>query len=184
MVVFSAVFVGFIILVLLYVMGAYNALVRLKNMAEEGWSGIDVQLKKRYDLIPNIVETVKGYAAHESSVLENVIKARNAAMNTSGVEDKAQAENMLSGTLKSLFALSENYPDLKANENFKALQDSLTEVEEKLEMARRYYNGTVRDLNIKCETFPSVIIANSFGFSKRDFFEINDAERENVKVKF
>jgi LemA protein len=176
--------IGIVAVILLYVMGAYNSLVKLRNMVEEGWSGIDVQLKRRYDLIPNLVETVKGYAAHESKVLEDVIKARSSAMNTSGIEDKAQAENMLSGTLKSLFALSENYPDLKANTNFLSLQESLGEVEEKLQLARRYYNGTVRDYNIRCETFPSVLIANSFGFEKRSFFEINEAERENVKVKF
>ncbi|MCK9225010.1 MAG: LemA family protein [Candidatus Muirbacterium halophilum] len=176
--------IGIIVLILLYVMGSYNSLVKLRNMVEEGWSGIDVQLKRRYDLIPNLVETVKGYAAHENKVFEDVIKARNSAMNTSGVEDKAQAENMLSGTLKSLFALTENYPDLKANTNFLGLQDSLNEVEEKLQMARRYYNGTVRDYNIKCETFPSVIIANSFGFSKKEFFKINEEEKENVKIKF
>ncbi len=168
----------------MWFVGSYNGLVRLRNMAEEGWSGIDVQLKRRYDLIPNIIETVKGYATHEQETFEKVTEMRSKAINAGSVKEQAEAENMLSGALKSIFALSENYPDLKANENFKQLQETLAEVEDKIQMSRRYYNGTVRDLNIKCETFPSVIVANMFGFRKRDYFEIEESERENVKVSF
>lgn len=166
------------------IISLYNRLVRLRNQGDESWSGIDVQLKRRYDLIPNIVETVKGYAKHEQQTFENVIKARNSAMSTSGVADKAQAENLLSGALKSVFALAEAYPELKANTNFLDLQKSLTEVEDNLQLARRYYNAVVRDLNTACESFPSVIVANMFGFSKRSYFEIAESEKANVKVQF
>jgi LemA protein len=163
----------------------YNGLVALKNRSEEAWSDIDVQLKRRYNLIPNLVETVKGYATHEKSVFENVTKARGAAINASGVEDQTKAENMLSGALKSLFAVAENYPDLKASDNFAKLQDELTDTENKIEAARRFYNSNVRDLNIKIERFPENIVANSFNFKKRDLFELDlEEERKAVNVSF
>jgi LemA protein len=169
-------------------MGAYNKLVSLKNKVMESWSGIDVQLKRRHDLIPNIVNTVKGYAAHESGTLEKVIQARNMAMtagSTGNINQQVQAENALSGTLKSLFALSENYPDLKANTNFLSLQGTLSEIEESLANARRYYNALVRDNNTYVESFPSNLIANAFQFGKFEFFELeNEAERANPEVKF
>ncbi len=172
----------------LLVMSMYNKLVSLKNKVLEAWSGIDVQLKKRYDLIPNLVNTVKGYASHESGTLEKVIQARNQAMaagSGGSINDQVQAENALSGTLKSLFALSESYPDLKANTSFLALQNSLAEIEETLQNARRYYNALVRDNNTAVESFPSNLIANNFHFEKFDFFEIeNDAERSNPVVQF
>jgi LemA protein len=154
----------------------------------ESWSGIDVQLKRRYDLIPNIVNTVKGYAAHESGTLEKVIQARNQAMsagNSGNIGDRIQAENALSGTLRSLFALSESYPDLKANTNFLSLQNTLSEIEESLANARRYYNALVRDNNTYVESFPSNLIANAFQFGKFEFFELeSDAERATPEVKF
>jgi LemA protein len=172
----------------LVVMSLYNKLVSLKNKVLEAWSGIDVQLKRRYDLIPNLVNTVKGYAAHESGTLEKVIQARNQAMSAGAggnINAQVQAENALSGTLKSLFALSENYPDLKANTNFIQLQNTLGEVEDSLSNARRYYNALVRDNNTAVEAFPSNLIANQFQFEKFDFFEIeNDAERSNPVVQF
>jgi len=178
----------FVVVVGLIVMSMYNKLVALKNKALEAWSGIDVQLKKRYDLIPNLVSTVKGYAAHESGTFEKVIQARNQAMSASAsgnIGDQVDAENALSGTLKSLFALSENYPDLKANANFMSLQNSLSEIEETLSNARRYYNAIVRDNNTAIESFPSNLIANAFNFMKFEFFEIeNNAERNNVTVQF
>lgn len=173
-----------VLLILFYALSTYNGLVRLRNQAEESWSGIDVQLKRRYDLIPNLVETVKGYAAHEKSTLDQVIKARNSAMAVQVPADKAQAESLLSGALKSVFALSEAYPDLKANTNFIELQRSLSDVEDNVQNARRYYNAVVRDLNTKCETFPSVVIANAAGFHKRTYFEAAGTERETVAVKF
>lgn len=170
------------------VIGMYNSLVRLKNRTEEAWSDIDVQLKRRYDLIPNLIETVKGYAAHEKDTLEKVVKARNMAMQAQEGGDtaaQAGAENMLTGALKSIFALSENYPDLKANANFLELQRELRDTEDKIQASRRFYNGNVRDFNTKQEIFPTNLIAGMLGFSKREFFEIEDAEqRENVEVKF
>jgi LemA protein len=178
----------FLVLAGLLVMSMYNKLVSLKNRVLEAWSGIDVQLKRRYDLIPNLVNTVKGYASHESGTLEKVIQARNQAMAASGsgsIGSQVQAENALSGTLKSLFALSENYPDLKANTSFLQLQESLGEIEENLQNARRYYNALVRDNNTAIESFPSNLIAQNFNFEKFDFFEIeNDAERQNPVVQF
>jgi LemA protein len=166
------------------VAGIYNSIITLKNKCDEAWSDIDTQLKRRYDLIPNLVETVKGYAAHESQTLENVIKARNMAMQAGTVQEKENAENMITGALKSLFALSESYPELKANENFMNLQSTLKEIEEHIQLSRRYYNATARDFNIKIEVFPNNIFANMFGFKKRDFFQINADEKENVKVSF
>lgn len=176
--------IGIIVLAFGYFIFVYNKLVGLATQADEAWSGIDVQLKRRYDLIPNLVETVKGYAKHESQTLEKVIQARNQAMQASGIEDKINAENQLTSTLKTLFALSESYPDLKANTNFLELQKSLSSIEDELSRARRYYNAVTRDYNILCQTFPSFIIANMTGFRKRPFFEAAESERENVKVQF
>ena len=167
------------------VIGIYNSLVTLKNKVDEGWADIDTQLKRRYDLIPNMVETVKGYAKHEKTTFEEVTKARNMAMKATDPESRAQAENMLSGTLKSLFALAENYPELKANQNFLDLQGTLREIEEHIQLSRRYYNSTVRDFNTKIEIFPNNLFAGMLGFIKRKFFEIDkEEERENVKVSF
>jgi LemA protein len=163
----------------------YNSLVKLRTQAQGAWADIDVQLKRRWDLIPNLVETVKGYASHEKDTLEAVINARNRAMSASGPADKAQAENMLTGALKSLFALSEAYPQLRAVESFTSLQGTLEEIEGAVQNARRYYNAVVRDYNIKTEQFPSVLIANAFRFEKEEFFELDDAEqREAPQVSF
>jgi len=174
-----------IVVFVLWAIFAYNGFVTLVNRAKEAWSDISVQLKRRYDLIPNLVETVKGYAAHESSAFENVTKARAAAMGASGTADKAQAENMLTGALKSLFAISEAYPDLKANQNFLDLQRNLADTEDKIQASRRFYNSTVKDLNTRIESFPGNLIASTFHFSKMDLFELTDAAAaEPVKVSF
>jgi len=176
-----------IVLAVLAVAGIsiYNSLVRLRTQAQGAWADVDVQLKRRYDLIPNLVETVKGYAGHEKDTLEAVIQARNRAMNATGPADRAQAENMLTGALKSLFALSEAYPQLRAVESFTSLQNSLGEIESAVQNARRYYNAVVRDYNTKVEQFPSVVIANAFRFEKEEFFEIDEsAQREAPKVSF
>jgi LemA protein len=179
------VIVALIALGVIYVITAFNSLIRLRNRAEEGFSDIDVQLKRRHDLIPNLVETVKGYAAHERQVLENVTAARSNAVSASGPEARAQAENALSGALRQLFAVAENYPDLKASRNFLELQNEVTDTEDKIQAARRFYNMTVRDLNIKIETFPSSIIANMRGIQKREFFELEEpADREVPAVSF
>ncbi len=163
----------------------YNGLVSWRNRADESWSDIDVQLKRRHDLIPNLVNTVKGYATHEQETLEKVIQARNMAMSAQGPEELGQAENMLTGALKSIFALSESYPDLKANENFKELQRELSDTENKIQAARRFYNTNVRTFNTKLQTFPTNLIAGMFGFAVKKFFELDsEAERENVEVKF
>jgi len=176
---------GIVGVVVIAVVSMYNGLITLKNRVEEAWSDIDVQLKRRYDLIPNLINTVKGYAAHEKEVFEKVTEARTRAMNAGSTQEKADAENMLSGTLKSLFAVSENYPELKANQNFLELQRELTDTEDKIMASRRFYNGNVRDLNIGVETFPKNIIANMFKFSKMEFFQLEEGEaREQVKVKF
>lgn len=178
---------GIIVLLILWAVFAYNRLVSLVNRTKEAWADIDVQLKRRYDLIPNLVETVKGYAAHESSAFENVTKARAAAMGATAPADKAQAENMLSGALKSLFAVSEAYPDLKANQNFLQLQKELGDTEDKIQAARRFYNGNVRDLNTAEQSFPGSLIASTFGFKPMDLFELGEADsaaREPVAVKF
>jgi len=181
---------GIIILVVLVLLvlvgiGMYNGLVRLKVQCDNAWADIDVQLKRRYDLIPNLVETVKGYAGHEKGTLEAVINARNRAMSATGPADKAQAENMLSGALKSLFALSEAYPQLRAIESFTSLQNSLTQIEDTVQNARRYYNAVVRDLNTKILQFPTNIFAGMLGFKEREFFEVTSAtEREAPKVSF
>jgi LemA protein len=174
-----------IVLIIIFLISLYNGLVRLKVQTDNAWADIDVQLKRRYDLIPNLVETVKGYAAHEKGTLEAVINARNRAMSATGPADKAEAENMLSGALKSLFALSEAYPQLRAVESFTSLQNSLTQIEDNVQNARRYYNAVVRDLNTKILQFPTNIFAGMLGFKQREFFEIsNAAEREAPKVSF
>ena len=163
----------------------YNGFIALRNRAKEAWSDIEVQLKRRHDLIPNLVETVKGYATHERELFEKVTEARTRAMGAQTMKEKGEAENMLSGTLKSLFAVAENYPQLRASENFLELQKELRDTEDKVQAARRFYNGNVRDLNIKVESFPANIIASIFHFAKMDFFEIEEAaEREPVQVKF
>ncbi len=178
--------VGIIVLVLLFAIVIYNKLIRLRNTVQSSWSDIDVQLKKRYDLVPNLVETVKGYAAHERSVFEKVSEARSMAMQASSPAEKAKAENMFRDTLKSLFAVAEAYPELKANANFMQLQAQLKELEDNIEYARRYYNAVVRDLNILIESFPSNIIASQFRFGKEEFFELEapEVERKPVKVSF
>ena len=179
-----AVILGVIVLWFVF---AYNGFVRLSTQATEAWADIDVQLKRRYDLIPNLVETVKGYAAHEAGTLEKVTAARVSAMNAQTPEAKAQSENMLSGALKSLFAVSEAYPDLKANTNFLELQRELSDTENKIQSARRFYNSTVRDLNIGIESFPGNLVAGAFAgkFAKKEFFELEEAAaKEPVKVSF
>ena len=174
-----------IALVVLTFVGIYNGLVRLRNMCEQAWSDIDVQLKRRYDLIPNLVETVKGYASHEKETFEKVVQARNQAMQATSPADKAQAENILQSTLKSLFALAEAYPDLKANQNFIQLQTELANIEEQIQLARRYYNAVVRDLNTKIESVPSNFVASMFNFQKREYFELESAEeRKAPQVSF
>ncbi len=170
--------------VIIWLIGSYNRLITLKNRAKEAWSDIDVQLKRRHDLIPNLVETVKGYAAHEREIFEKVTQARAAAMNANGLKEKGEAENMLSSTLKSLFAVAENYPDLKASTNFLELQRDLRDTEDKIQAARRFYNGNVRDLNIQIETFPANMVANLFNFGKMDFFQVEEGEKEVPSVKF
>jgi LemA protein len=174
-----------VVLLIVILIGMYNSLVRLKVTTDNAWADIDVQLKRRYDLIPNLVETVKGYAGHEKDTLEAVINARNRAMSASSPADKAQAENMLSGTLKSLFALSEAYPQLRAIESFTSLQNTLSQIEDTVQNARRYYNAVVRDLNTKIQQFPTNIFAGMLGFKPREFFEVTaPAEREAPKVSF
>lgn len=174
-----------IIIAALWAIFAYNSLITLTNRAKEAWSDINVQLKRRYDLIPNLVETVKGYAAHEKNVFEDVTAARAKAMSAQTPGEKGVAENQLSQTLKSLFAVSENYPDLKASANFLALQQELTDTEDKIQAARRFYNGNVRDLNTKMEVFPSSLIAQMFHFQKMELFELANPEEANApKVSF
>ncbi|MEK7552567.1 MAG: LemA family protein [Patescibacteria group bacterium] len=173
-------------LIVLWFIGTYNGFVKLVTRAKEAWADIDVQLKRRYDLIPNLIETVKGYAAHETSAFENVTKARSAAMGASSLADKGQAENLLTGALKSVFAIAEAYPDLKANQNFLELQRELSDTENKIQAARRFYNTNVRDLKIKIESFPSNLIASTFSFKPEEFFDLDEspASREPVKVAF
>jgi LemA protein len=179
------VILGLLVLVVIVVIGMYNGLVRLKVQTDSAWADIDVQLKRRYDLIPNLVETVKGYAGHEKGTLEAVINARNRAMSATSPGDRAAAENMLSGTLKSLFALSEAYPQLRAIESFTSLQNSLSQIEDTVQNARRYYNAVVRDLNTKIQVFPTNLFAGMLGFKTREFFEVSAAaEREAPKVSF
>ncbi len=179
--------IALVVIIGLWFIASYNGFVTATNRVRESWADIDVQLKRRYDLIPNLVETVKGYANHESGTLQKVTEMRTRAMNATAPADKADAENMLSGALKSLFAVSENYPNLKANENFVALQNELSDTENKIQAARRFYNGVVMELNTKIQSFPSNMIASMFGFAQKDFFQLSDSEaaaREPVKVQF
>ncbi|MCX6762800.1 MAG: LemA family protein [Candidatus Moranbacteria bacterium] len=178
------VILGIIAVLVIWAVAIYNGLIRLKNRVDEAWSDIDVQLKRRYDLIPNLVNTVKGYASHEKEVFEKVTEARTRAMGAQSAGDKAQAENALSQTLKSLFAVAEAYPDLKANQNFLELQRELTDTEDKVQASRRFYNGNVRDFNTKIQVFPNNVFAGMLGFSAREFFEAEGGEKEPVKVEF
>jgi LemA protein len=171
--------------VVIWLIASYNRFVRFNRRKDESWSDIDVQLKRRHDLIPNLVETVKGYASHERELFEKVTQARAQAISASGAAQKGQAENMLSGALKSLFAVAENYPQLRASENFGKLQDELSDTENKIQAARRFYNGNVRDLNIAVETFPANMVAKIFNFKQAEFFEVEgESERKPVEVKF
>src|SRR5213082_1713000 len=180
---------GLIIVIVLIVLlgvlaGIYNSLVQLRVRSDSAWSDIDVQLKRRHDLIPNLVETVKGYAAHEKGTFENIAKFRSQAMQAVTPGDKAEAENQLTGALKSLFAVAENYPELKASEQFTQLQGSLSQTEDAIQNSRRYYNAVIRDLNTKIQSFPTNILAGMFGFQQKQFFEVAAADREPVAVKF
>ena len=178
--------IAVVVILLLIIVSTYNACVRLKNQGEEAYAQIDAHLKQRYDLIPNLVETVKGYAKHEEGTLKAVIEARSKAMNASGVEEKDKADKAFEGTLKTLFALSESYPELKANENFKDLQNQLSRLETEILQARKYYNGVVKTFNTKIETFPTSLIVGLFGgkFARMTYLEVSEAERQNVKVQF
>jgi LemA protein len=173
-----------VVLVVVFLIVLYNGLVKLRNRIEGAWAQIDVQLKRRYDLIPNLVETVKGYASHERETLEKVVQARNMAMAAQGPHDQAEAENMITGALKSVFALSEAYPDLKANVNFLNLQEELTGTEGRIAYARQFYNDSVLRYNTKIQTFPSNAIAGQFNFTEREYFEVDEASRGNVTVDF
>ncbi len=173
-----------IILLGIFLIGMYNSLVQLRVRSESAWSDIDVQLKRRHDLIPNLVETVKGYAAHEKGTFEDITKYRSMAMQATGPADKAVAENQLTGALKSLFAVAENYPQLQASPEFTQLQNSLSQIEDAIQNARRYYNAVVRDLNTKIQSFPTNILAGMYGFQQKQFFEAAAADREPVAVKF
>jgi len=176
---------GILVVICFLLIGMYNSLVQLRVRCDSAWSDIDVQLKRRHDLIPNLVETVKGYAAHEKGTFENIAKFRSQAMQASSPADKAVAENQLTGALKSLFAVAENYPQLQASQEFTQLQGSLNQTEDTIQNARRYYNAVVRDLNTKIQSFPTNILAGMFGFQQRQFFEVGEAaDREPVAVKF
>jgi LemA protein len=177
-------FGGIIVLAVLFLVFTYNSLVGKKNKIDNAWSQIDIALKRRFDLIPNLIETVKGYAKHEKAVFENVTKARAALMGAQTMQEKAKADNMLSSTLKSLFAVAENYPQLKANENFKMLQEELSNTENKIAYSRQFYNDSVLDYNTSIQTIPTNMVAGMFGFGAREFFKAEGAERENVKVQF
>lgn len=182
---FMIIILAVIVLLVLFLIMQYNRMIRLKNQVDEGWAQIDVQLKRRFDLIPNLVETVKGYAAHEKETFENVTKARAMVSQGGSVAEQAQAQNMLTGALKSLIAVSEAYPELKANQNFMALQEELTGTEGKISYARQYYNDTVMTFNALQQTFPTNLIAGMFGFKPRDYFKVDEAAaREPVKVSF
>jgi LemA protein len=182
----NMIFVAAIIIIAgIYITMSYNGFVQLQNIVEEAFSTMDVYLKKRYDLIPNLVETVKGYATHESKTLENVIEKRNMAMGAGNMKERQKMEGELTGALKTIFALSESYPDLKANGNFMKLQGQLETIEGDILQSRKYYNGVVRSFNTKCETFPSLIVAKIFSFTQKEYFEITEEkERSNVQVKF
>ncbi len=182
---FNYIILGILAVLLVWFVSAYNGFIRLITRAKESWADINVQLKRRYDLIPNLVNTVKGYAAHESSAFENVTKARAAAMGAQNIDDKGKAENMLTGALKSIFAIAEAYPDLKANQNFLELQRELSDTENKIQAARRFYNTNVRDLNIGVDSFPNNIVANMFKFGKMEFFQLEEEAAKNpVEVNF
>ena len=183
-IVVAVIVVLLVIIVVASVVGTYNKFVKMRNACEEAWSTIDVYLKKRYDLIPNLVETVKGYAKHESETLEKVIAARNAAMTATDTRGRIEAENALSGTLKSLFALSEAYPQLQANTNFLDLQNQLKQIETELANARKFYNANVKQINTKMQTFPSNIVAKCMHLEKIAYYEIEEEARQNVKVQF
>lgn len=177
--------IAVVVVLFIYVIRIYNNLVRNRNLTKEGWSGIDVQLRRRYDLIPNLLETVKGYAAHEKAIFDEVTARRASAMGANTVPDQVQADKALSGALGRLFAIAEAYPELKADANFRALQDELASIEDQLQMARRYYNGTARELNILVESFPSVLVASTFGFTKEPYYELGDPAAAAVpKVAF
>ncbi len=176
---------GGLVAIILWLIYVFNSLITLKNRVQEAWSDIEVQLKRRYDLIPNLVETVKGYAKHEKAIFDEAVKARERALTAGSLADRAKAENALTGALKSILALSENYPDLKASQNFLSLQQELTDTEDKISAARRFYNGNVRDFNIKIQVFPNNLIAGMFGFSQKELFELEEPKaKEPVKVKF
>jgi len=178
------IFLGILVVAAFVLIGMYNGLVQLRTRADSSWSDIDVQLKRRHDLIPNLVETVKGYATHEKGTFENIAKYRTMAMQATTPGDKAAAENQLSGALKTLFAVSEAYPELKASEEFTQLQGSLNQTEDSIQNSRRYYNAVVRDLNTKIQSFPTNILAGMFGFQQRQYFEAAATDREPVAVKF
>lgn len=182
----TIIIVAVVVVLILWFVGLFNHFVSLTNRAKEAWADIEVQLKRRYDLIPNLVNSVKGYATHESEAFEKVSQARSVAMGAGSLADKSVAENNLAGALKSVFAIAEAYPDLKANQNFLQLQGELSDTENKIQSARRFYNGNVRDLNISIESFPGNVIANSFGFKKMDLFDLGDdkAAEQPVEVKF
>lgn len=180
----SVILIAVLVVLVLYLIGAYNGFIILKTRIQEALSGIDVQLKRRADLIPNLVETVKGYAKHEKSVFTDVTKARTSLMNAGSLEEKAKANDMLSGALKSLFAVAEAYPDLKASQNFQDLQRQLEDTEDKVAYSRQFYNANVLDFNTKISMFPSSVIANAFSFKAFEFFAATEAERKNVEVKF
>jgi len=181
------IFLAIIVVLAIWIVSIYNNFIKLFARADEAWSDIDVQMKRRYDLIPNLIDTVKGYAVHEKDTLQKLTEARTMAMGAKSVHDQAEAENMLSGALKSLFAVSENYPDLKANQNFLELQRELTDTENKIQSSRRFFNTNVRDLNISIDAFPSNIVAGAFNFKKKEFFELAESEadaKNPVKVNF
>ncbi|MEA1925907.1 MAG: LemA family protein [Patescibacteria group bacterium] len=182
----TAVVVLIVILIVLglWLVGVYNGLIKLRNRVDEAWSDISVQLKRRHDLIPNLISTVKGYAKHERQLFEKVTEARTRAMGAKTPKEQAETENMLSGALKSLFAVAENYPDLKANQNFLELQRELTDTEDKIQASRRFYNGNVRDFNTKIQVFPNNLVAGMLKFKEYEFFEIEENEKKNVKVEF
>jgi LemA protein len=182
--IFIIVIAGLVLLLIVFLIATYNGLVQMRNRIEAAWAQIDVQLKRRFDLIPNLVETVKGYAAHEQGTFEKVTQARNMAMNATGPAEAAQADNVLSGALKSLFAVSEAYPDLKANQNFLNLQEELTATEDKISYARQFYNDTVYKYNTKIQSVPANMIAGPFHFTEREYFEADDDSRGPVKVSF
>lgn len=182
--IFLWILAALVFVLIVWIITVFNGIVTLRNRTQEAWSDIDVQLKRRHDLIPNLIETVKGYAKHEASVFEKVTEARSQAMQAKGAEEAGKAENMLTDTLKSLFAVAENYPELKASENFQKLQDELTDTEDKIEAARRFYNGNVRDFNIKIQVFPNSIVASMTGSKAFELFQMAEGEKKAPQVKF